>query len=64
MSRSKTVLRNRNDSLPDTSLEKVFTEFYRLKNGLEGHPNDETYMDHATIMLVSVVENMCRVKML
>ena len=64
MFRSKTALRNRNDSLPDTSLEKVFTEFYRLKNGLEGHPNDETYTDHATIMLVSVVENMCRVKML
>ena len=57
-------MRNSNDTLPDTSLEKVFSEFYKLKRGLEEHPDDETYTDHATVMLVSVVENMCRVKML
>ena len=55
---------NRNYELPDTSLEKVFAEFYKLKKRLEEHPFDEVYTDHATIMLVTIVENMLRVRML
>ena len=55
---------NKNDTLPDTSLERVFAEFYKLKKGLEDHPGDETYTDHATIILVTIVENMLRVRML
>lgn len=55
---------NRNDTLPDTSLEGVFAEFYRLKRGLGDHPGDETYTGHATIMPVTVVENVLRVRML
>ena len=50
--------------LPDTSLEKVFTEFYKLKKRLEDHLDDETYTDYATIMLVTIVENVFRVRML
>lgn len=57
-------MRNKNDILPDTSLWKVFTEFYKLKKGLDDHPDDETYTDHATIILVTIVENMFRVMML
>ena len=57
-------MKNRNGTLPDTSLEKVFTEFYKLKKRLEGHLDDETYTDYATIMLVTIVENVFRVRML
>lgn len=55
---------NKNDALPDTSLEKVFAEFYGLKKGLEDNPGAEAHTDLATIMLVSIVENFFRVKML
>ena len=57
-------MKNRNGMLPDTSLEKVFTEFYKLKKRLEDHLDDETYTDYATIMLVTIVENVFRVRML
>lgn len=60
---NKDTWTNKNAVLPDTSLANVFMEFYRLKNGLENNPNDLTYTDNATIMLVSIVENACRVKM-
>lgn len=58
-----TQLRNKNHELPDNSLEKVFTEFYRLREGLVGHLDGEVNTDHATTMLVTIVENMCRVMM-